>query len=146
MGLRHHDIGSSHQHYSAIEGDQVGSATLEGLAVSTVIIQSRLARRIALTVCMCLVPISVLAQDALSQQGDQDHRPGGGRQRRRSGAALNRREAGRADGAIPSMSRIGLAETPTSAPRPQPGPSRTGTACSPRQRRRLQSIQVFSRS
>ena len=32
--------------------------------MSTVIIQSRLARRIALTVCMCLVPISVLAQDA----------------------------------------------------------------------------------
>jgi len=32
--------------------------------VSTVIIQSRLAWRIALTVCMCLVPISVLAQDA----------------------------------------------------------------------------------
>ena len=32
--------------------------------MSTVIIQSRLAWRIALTVCMCLVPISVLAQDA----------------------------------------------------------------------------------
>lgn len=32
--------------------------------MSTVIIQSRLARRIALTVCMCLVPTSVLAQDA----------------------------------------------------------------------------------
>ena len=35
--------------------------------MSKVIIQSRLARRIALTVCMCLVclvPISVLAQDA----------------------------------------------------------------------------------
>ena len=32
--------------------------------MSTVIIQSRLARRIALTVCMCLVPISVLAQGA----------------------------------------------------------------------------------
>lgn len=32
--------------------------------MSTMIIQSRLARRIALTVCMCLVPASVLAQDA----------------------------------------------------------------------------------
>ena len=32
--------------------------------MSTVIIQSRLARRIALTICMCLVPTSVLAQDA----------------------------------------------------------------------------------
>ena len=32
--------------------------------MSTVIIQSKLARRIALTVCMCLVPTSVLAQDA----------------------------------------------------------------------------------
>ncbi len=31
--------------------------------MSTVIIQSRLARRIALTVCICLVPILVLAQD-----------------------------------------------------------------------------------
>jgi tripartite-type tricarboxylate transporter receptor subunit TctC len=46
-----------------IEGDQVRRATLEGLAVSTVIIQSRLARRIALTVCMYLVPTSVFAQD-----------------------------------------------------------------------------------
>ena len=32
--------------------------------MSTVIIQSKLARRIVLTVCMCLVPTSVLAQDA----------------------------------------------------------------------------------
>ncbi len=32
--------------------------------MSKVIIQSRLARQIALTVCMCLVPISVLAEDA----------------------------------------------------------------------------------
>ena len=32
--------------------------------MSTVIIQSRLARRIALTVCMCLLSTSVLAQDA----------------------------------------------------------------------------------
>ena len=32
--------------------------------MSTVIIQSKLARRIALTVCVCLVPTSVLAQDA----------------------------------------------------------------------------------
>ncbi|MGB8743073.1 MAG: tripartite tricarboxylate transporter substrate binding protein [Xanthobacteraceae bacterium] len=32
--------------------------------MSTVFIQSKLARRIALTVCVCLVPTSVLAQDA----------------------------------------------------------------------------------
>jgi tripartite-type tricarboxylate transporter receptor subunit TctC len=32
--------------------------------MSTVIIQSKLARRIALTVCMCLLPTSLLAQDA----------------------------------------------------------------------------------
>ena len=32
--------------------------------MSTVIIRSRLARRMALTVCMCLVSTSALAQDA----------------------------------------------------------------------------------
>ena len=64
LGLRHHDIGSSLQHHSAIEEDQVRRATLEGLAVSTVIIQSMSVRRIVLALCMCLLATSALAQDA----------------------------------------------------------------------------------
>ncbi len=113
--------------------------------MNTMIIQSRLVCRIALMVYMCFVSSSVLAQDVYPDRPIKIIAPVGAG----SVADLVPRliaEKLAANGAIASMSRIGLAETPTSAPRPQPDPNQTGTPCSPRRRRRLQSIQVYSRS